>query len=207
MSHLRPTSDRPGHRTGPGSVRRAGPTFLAGVVLLTGCGVPVETSPRPVDPPPGVLQATTSPAPLPTRPGSVAQRLYLVRDNLLVPVVRRVPVPLSAAALLDLLLAGPDDTEQRSGLTSALTGPDSVLGLQVVSGEAMVDIGEGLSGTGRNDEILAFGQIVRTLTTHADVDRVTFRHDGDAVGIPRADGSLSRTPLTDADYADLLAPR
>jgi hypothetical protein len=177
---------------------------------LAGCGVTAEGSARPIDPPHNVRPPATSPpatSPPPTlRAGTVVERLYYVRDGWLVPVVRRLRFPLTAEAHLDLLLAGPTDAEQRAGLTSPVTGPDTVVGLRVRGREAVVDIGDGLAGTGRNDEILAFGQLVHTLTARADIDRVSFWHSGEHVGIPRADGSLSRAPLTAADYAELVSP-
>ncbi|WP_422774151.1 GerMN domain-containing protein [Plantactinospora sp. WMMC1484] len=174
--------------------------------LVVGCQVPVEETPRPIDSPPGVTVEATRPTPQPTRSGVVVERLYYLRDDKLVPVTRRLPDPLPVDAHLQLLLAGPAEVEQRAGLTSAVTGSDTVLGVEVADGEAVVEVGAGLAGTGRNDEILAFGQIVQTLTARPDVDRVTFRQGGEHLGIPRADGALSRAPLTTQDYSELTVP-
>lgn len=182
------------------------PMLLVVVVLamLTACGVPGEDTPRPIGPAPGARPVVTSPVPPLTQPGVVVERLYFVRDDRLVPVIRRLPTPSTVGAQLELLLAGPNDAEQRAGLTSAVTGTDTVAGVRVINDEALVDLGDGLAGAGRNDEILAYGQIVHTLTTRPDVERVTFLHDGEHLGIPRADGSLSRSPLIAEDYASLL---
>ncbi|MEQ4304278.1 GerMN domain-containing protein [Plantactinospora sp. B6F1] len=186
--------------------RRRVPPLLVLLALLAGCQVPTEETPRSIESPPGTVGTVTRPPPSPGPSGLAVERVYYVRDGKLVPVVRRLPAPLPATAHLDLLLAGPTDDEQHSGLTSSVTGPDTILGVRVAGGEATVEVGAGLAGTGRNDQILAFGQIVRTLTARPDVDRVTFEQDGEHLGIPRADGALSRAPLTAEDYSDLTAP-
>ncbi|GAB2948891.1 hypothetical protein GCM10027280_41900 [Micromonospora polyrhachis] len=183
----------------------AGVLTAAVLYALVGCGVPDEDTPRRVTPPRDILPATGTPATAPTQAGTVVERLYYVRDDRLVPVDRRLWTAPSAAAHLELLLAGPNNEEQDAGLSSALTGADPIVGLRIVGNEAIIDVGDSLAGAGRTDEILAFGQIVATLTTRPDIDRVTFRHNGDGLGIPRADGSLSRTPLTAGDYAALTS--
>jgi spore germination protein GerM len=181
------------------------PVLVGLVVALTGCGVPAEDEPRSVEPPRGVQRVTASPAPTVAQPGIFVERLYYLRGDQLVPVVRQLQVELTAQAHLDLLLAGPTDAEEAAGLTSAVTGSNAVTGLRVGDGAAEIDIGDGLAGTGRNDEILAFGQIVLTITTRPDVRQVTFVHNGESIGIPRADGSLSRSALTKSDYAALIS--
>ncbi|MFY1672119.1 GerMN domain-containing protein [Plantactinospora sp. WMMB334] len=188
--------------------RRVTPLLLLPVLLglVAGCQVPAEETPRSIDSPPGATGEATRATPQPTRSGLVVERLYYLRDDKLVPVTRRLPGPLPVEAHLELLLAGPAEAEQLAGLTSAVTGSDAVLGVEVSQGEAVVEVGAGLAGTGRNDEMLAFGQIVQTLTTRPDIDRVTFRQGGEHLGIPRADGALSRAPLTARDYSDLTVP-
>lgn len=184
-------------------------TTMAAVLslaALAGCGVSAEDAPRQVTPPRGPYQAVTSPAPPATESGGLAEQLYYVRDDALVAVTRRVRTPSAPQAQIQLLLNGPTGTERNAGLTSALTGASVITGVRVAVGEATVDVAEGLAGSGRNDEVLAFGQIVCTLTSRPDVDRVSFLHEGQRLGVPRADGSLSFGPLTAADYTRMTAP-
>lgn len=106
--------------------------------------------------------------------------------------------------MLDDLLAGPSSAELQDGLTSALT-TIQIDGMTVVQRRAAVQIGEPPGQAARSDEILAYGQIVCTLTSQgAEVGTVSFTSAGQALGVPRGDGSLSTEPLTIADYASLL---
>lgn len=176
--------------------------------MPAGCGVPVEDHARAVSPPPGprpVPAATdTTAASAPT--GQVEEVLYFVRDNRLVPVVRRVDVVSTVDAHLQHLLAGPRPKERDQGLTSALPGTVLAAVARQVGTRAEVDVRESGDETGRSDGVLAFGQIVQTLATRDDIDSVTFTRNGRPLGIPRADGSLTEQPLTAADYADLSVP-
>ncbi|MEV0134603.1 GerMN domain-containing protein [Dactylosporangium sp. NPDC050688] len=185
-------------------MRRAAAVVLAAVVGLTGCGVPDEDRPRPLDP---SLAIGSPPAQAATgsSTGSVVERLYLVRDQQLVAVERRVGATADVAALLADLVAGPNDAERNEGLSSALTGTDLIAGVRLVDGTAEVSF-RPQSG-GRTDDILAIGQIVCTLDARTDVDTVRFLLDGQVLKVPRADGSLTELPLTVADYRTLITER
>ncbi|MFF4875118.1 GerMN domain-containing protein [Micromonospora sp. NPDC000668] len=184
--------------------RHLAPLVLA--TLLAGCGVPAEDTPRRVHPPPGpfpapVPAATTAPA------GRFDETLCLVRDNHIVPVVRRVDRPFTPEEQLRHLLAGPTAGERNDDLASALPGAVNAAGATVTGTQArIVVVGPG-ADTGRSDEVLAFGQIVCTLTSRDDVNTVAFLRDGRPLGVPRADGSLSTEPLTRADYTPLINAR
>ncbi|MGC4866148.1 GerMN domain-containing protein [Micromonospora sp. DT53] len=184
--------------------RRLVPLTLA--VLLTGCGIPADDAPRTVPPPRGPLPSaapadTTAPA------GRAAETLCLVQDNRIVPVVRRVDHPPTIADQLRHLLAGPSGTERDSDLSSALPGAVNAAGATVTGKLALVSVDEPTHDGGRSDEVLAFGQIVCTLTSREDVTTVAFLRDGKALGVPRADGSLSSRPLTRGDFAPLISER
>jgi spore germination protein GerM len=190
-------------------LRRIPPVLAFAVLLLlvgpTGCGVPTEDSPRPIPPAetptvgPSAPDATTSATRL-------TEVLYLVRDEMLVAVSRPTDRPPTLDAQLDQLLAGPTAAERDTGLTSALTGLGGAVRVQPHGGNAVIDLGTRPDEAGRSDEVLAYGQLVCTLTLRPDVDTVSFRYNGQPVGVPRADGSLAQQPLTAADYADLIAP-
>ncbi|GAB3980746.1 GerMN domain-containing protein [Plantactinospora veratri] len=191
-----------------GSCRAAALTLLLAAVVA-GCGVPAEDTAREVEPPDGVAQAwatQTPPDPTPST-GAVPARLYLLRDGELVAVTRHVDAAPDVDELVDSLLAGPTDAEQRDGLTSALLGNDIVVGVQLSGGRATVELTDTLDETGRSDQILAFAQIVCTLAAKPGVTAVSFTRAGQPVGVPRADGSLSESPATAADYASLVSGR
>ncbi|WP_117669157.1 GerMN domain-containing protein [Micromonospora sp. MW-13] len=192
----------------PGLARRGVvPALLAGLlVLASACGVPAEDRPRAVEVPPGPFPSpATAGSTAPT--GRVTQTLCFVRDDRLVPVLRRVDRAPGADAQLRDLLAGPTAVERDVGLTSALPGAMSAAVADVVGGLARVTVGQTGDDTGRSDEVLAFGQIVCTLAARDDVTTVSFLRGGRPLGVPRADGSLSAQPLTAADYLSLTAVR
>ncbi|GAA2626405.1 hypothetical protein GCM10010399_67370 [Dactylosporangium fulvum] len=173
-------------------------------MLLSGCGVPTESGPRPLEPSVHVANPDTPTADTSLPPGAAVEKLYLVRGNQLVGVERRVDRPPTLERQLADLLAGPTEREQDGGYGSALAGTDFILGAQLESGTAVVTVG---GTTIRNDEVLAYGQVVCTLAARDDVDRVRFVQDGQPLEVPRADGSLTSDPLTSADYVTLMAVR
>ncbi|MDG4787832.1 GerMN domain-containing protein [Micromonospora sp. WMMD1102] len=177
-------------------------TVVTVLVALAGCGVRPEAVPRPVEPSASRLPPVTVPAASPN--GEVGERLYYVRDDRLVVVTRQVPTPSAPAALLTTLLTGPSEQERDAGLGTALTGVDPTTTVRLTGDTATVHVGDRLAEAGRTDEVLAFGQIVCTVVGHPAVNQVTFRHDSEPLGIPRADGSLSQAPLTCHDFGSLL---
>ncbi|MEU7919589.1 GerMN domain-containing protein [Micromonospora zamorensis] len=181
--------------------RRLAP--LALVLLLTGCGIPTDDGPRTVQPPRGPFHSSV-PADATAPAGHVVETLCLVRDNWIIPVVRRVDSVPSMADQLRHLLAGPTGEERDSDLTSALPGAVNAAGVTVTGTQALVAVDAPAVDAGRSDEVLAFGQIVCTLTSRDDVTTVAFLRDGRPLGVPRADGSLSADPLTRVAYAPLI---
>jgi hypothetical protein len=180
----------------------AAATFL----LVAGCGIPAEPQARKISPPPGAFPGIVqAPDDLPSA-GQAQTRLYMVRDRALVRVTRRAAEQPTVASLVRDLQAGPTLTERNDGLSSALPGTGVITGVRQVGRRAEVALGTALDTSGRSDEVVAFAQVVCTLTTHGDVDGVFFVRDGRRVAVPRADGSLSEGPLSTADYRELIVP-
>ncbi len=173
-------------------------------VLLAGCGVPTDDRPRAVEVPPGPFPTPGTATSAPT--GRFDEVLCFVREDRLVPVVRRLDTSSTVDQHLQHLLAGPNQAERDDRLSTALPGAVTVAGVRLAGTRAEVDVPEARDETGRNDEVLAFGQIVCTLTARDEVDSVSFLRGGQPLEVPRADGSLSQAPLTAADYTDLTRP-
>jgi spore germination protein GerM len=188
---------------GPAIRKGSAAAALALALAITGCGVETEERARRVNPPSGVAHAWATPTPPDAATGSVPERLYLVRGGGLVAVTRHVAAEPTAERLVGDLLAGPTPDERGDGVTSALR-PTDVSGVQVSGGRATVELAEMLDGSGRTDQVLAYAQLVCTLTALPGVTSVAFTHAGQPMGVPRADGSLSQAPATAADYAGLL---
>jgi hypothetical protein len=183
---------------------------VAFAFVLAGCGVPAERDPRPIEVDAmSSASETGTEAPragVGTASGPVEEVLYFVRDGRLVAVrrpVQRLPDPQTQ---LEHLVSGPTDAEHDQGLSSALTGLGITAKLRVEAVTAVVDLGVQPDSAGRSDEVLAYGQIVCTLTARPDIDSVSFHYDDEPVDVPRGDASLGRQPLTAVDYRPLLAP-
>ncbi|MGN9809363.1 GerMN domain-containing protein [Micromonospora sp. BQ11] len=180
--------------------------LLVLAALVAGCGIPTDDRPRTVQPPRGPFPSSaTADAAAPA--GPAVETLCLVRDGRIIPVVRRVDRSPTVEEQLRHLLAGPTTAERDTDLTSALPGAVNAAGATVTGTRAQVAVDEPDEAAGRSDDVLAFGQIVCTLTSRDDVTTVAFVRDGRPLGVPRADGSLSEQPLVRADYAPLIAPR
>ncbi|MEV4517625.1 GerMN domain-containing protein [Dactylosporangium sp. NPDC049525] len=187
-------------------MRRAAAVALAGLLLgmaVQGCGVPNESGPRPIEP--SLVIGSPPPQAAGNSAGPAVERLYLVRDEQLVAVERRVGSTADVSALLGDLVAGPTDAERDEGLSSALTGTDLIAGVRLVAGTAEVSFRP--QAGGRTDDILAIGQIVCTLDARTDVDTVRFLLNDEVLKVPRADGSLTELPLTTTDYRTLITDR
>lgn len=182
----------------------AGVAGLFVAALAAGCGVPVEDTAREVE-----QTGNTAPPPAPTpaaaASGPITEKLYLLSDGHLVAVERKVPTQPDAQQLLADLLAGPITAEQEAGYTSALTGTTAINSATDAAGSATVELSTALEGTGRSDDVLAFGQLVCTLSSRPDINQVMFTRQGQRVGVPRGNGALTEDPLTCSDYTNLLA--
>jgi sporulation and spore germination protein len=181
-------------------VRRTRAVLPLGLIflLLAACGVPVDDAPRDLGDPRAGSDASS---PAPDGFGAAVERLYLVREGMLVRVIRRVPAPRTPDDMLADLLAGPTVEERADGLGSALSTMN-VTGMSIVQRRATIAVG---SPGARSDEVLAYAQIVATLTSQgAEIGTVSFSAGGQPLGVPRADGVLSAAPLTIADYAELI---
>jgi hypothetical protein len=179
-------------------------TLFAVTLLLGGCGVPAQDEPHRVELPRRPLNETVTPtAAEPV--GEVAQVMCLVRDNRLVQSVRRVDTIPGPQRQLDQLVAGPTPAEQAQDLSTALA--TTALTVTVPSpAVAAVEVGETDESASRSDEVLAYGQIVCTLTSRADIAVVSFRRAGRPLQVPRGDLTLTSDPLRAADYRSLIGP-
>lgn len=179
---------------------------LTGIVAVTlllaagGCGVPLDDHPRDGDDPRRPYRAGA-----PRDGGGTAiERLCFIRDTRLVRTERKLPLAPTAQQQLDDLLTGPTAEESTDGITSALPGTAPTAILTLTAGRAVVEVGDRSDHGVRSDEVLAFGQLVCTLTSRPEVGTITFTSQGMPLGVPRANGSLTNGPLTIADYATLI---
>lgn len=179
-----------------------------GVVLVAGCGAPDHS---PVVTITKVPYDLTSPskgsAASPDPRGTARPYVYLVRDDVLVPVkARSAPATLPAAAVTDVLAQlaeGPSESERADGLSTAL-GPGTSIRLQAVTrGVATVDLSPGDQVPAASRVPLAVAQVVLSVTSVPGVDEVLVTRDGKPVELPLPGGALTGAPVGARDYLPL----
>jgi len=190
----------------PPTTRAVTAAVLLGVTLASGCGVRSEPTARTVSDQDAPERLTPPPPSGGDDSGLSRERLFLVRDGVLVGVNRTTAQRKDATATLADLLAGPTTDERMKGLTTALPAEAGVLGVRLERDLALVTLSDQLSDSGRSDQVLALAQVVSTLDALPEVTAVRFLQGGLPLNVPRGDGVLATYPLTAADYAALRSP-
>lgn len=181
-------------------MRRVGSALVACGLLLGGCGIPSEGHPR------SVATIAVEETPLPSSGGALGRgvTVFLVDGKQLVPVRRALEPPVGAVALIDAIADGPTAEEQARGLRTALSSPPKITSATVDrTGHLRVDLARDPAEAGAAEQVLAFGQVVLSLTSLPSIRSVVFRVGGQPLQVPRGDGSLTTSPLTRQDYAQL----
>lgn len=189
---------------------------LAAVVLaasiVAGCGLPrggVET----VDDAAVPYHLLDDPSPSRQegaggQPSLTEPLVFWVDENgQLIPRTAPDSCPREGAELVDHLLselaAGPADEARDQGLGTALP-PESGLTLTDVQDEVAVVNIEPTSQIGAERLPIAIGQVVLTVTSAPDIDRVSLLSNGESVQIPVAGGALTDSPVAADDYASIV---
>ena len=169
------------------------------------CGIPTDDEARPIEseeiPLSIVVESTT---PLPTDPQTPTAQvdLYFLRGEVLVPAPIELPRPVRLDEVLNALLAGPDSANI-SDLGSVLTSRDEVASVRARGGVAIVELGDRFVDI--PSQTLALAQVVYTVTSRPGVGQVRFVLGGKRIEVPRADGSLTKDPVTRDDYSEFLS--
>lgn len=173
--------------------------------LLAGCGFPTQDSPQPI-------AGEEQPQPVTSdsaggQPAVEAITVWFIEDDILVPIVRRVPRPVDAASAVTTDAAGVTAAEGTRGLRSAIPDPAMVTGAEVTRGTAVVQLAAEFLDIPAGDQVLALGQLVFTLTDLRGIGRVRFEIDGDAVVVPLPSGDSTDSSVSRDDFASLTTPR
>lgn len=190
--------------------RLLAPSAAVLVLLVTGCGIPSESSPRGI-PSESISPSGSSPSPSPsTVPGPKQQvTIYLVQDNQPAPVMRLVTRSPGPNDLLEALLQGADELEKAESYRSVAFKGATADTRVPPNGVVTVQLPPLKDDTVQQptlDQILGYAQIVLTLTANDDVKGVVFVQDGAPIQPPDADGKISKEgqPVTAADYRKLV---
>lgn len=186
--------------------RRAALAILAILaVALTGCAVHPSDRAESVadDDVPYALLDPHAP-PVVAVPGGTAISVCLVAsDDHLVVGQRELD---RTPKLLDILrsLGAVTDQEAARGLGTALSSVELITDVTLAGGTATVHLADNATKNLAPDPLTGTAQIVCTLTNQPGVGLVRFEVSGNAVDVPRADGSLTGDPVTRDDYSALL---
>jgi spore germination protein GerM len=129
--------------------------------------------------------------------------IFLVQAEHLVSVRRSTPRR-DLVEALNLLLEGPTEAEFGAGIRSAISPQTTLHSARVEGDTAVVDLSGALVEVGGQEQILAVAQLVLTVTAVPGVEQVRFLLEGQAVEVPRADGTLTSEALRAPDYAGLV---
>lgn len=171
-------------------------------VAAVGCGIPLDSRPETID-----VEAVVSPeVGEPVLGDLSAVSMYLVRDEAVVPVTRDLPSPPDPQVVLDSLLGGVTEPEERANLRTAIPAGTSVIDITSDGPVLLIDLSREFASVGGEEEILAVAQIVLTATSIEGIDMVALELEGLPTGVPVASGALSVDPVGADDYESLVAP-
>lgn len=134
-------------------------------------------------------------------PGSEPVTLCFVQDHNLVAVQRQLASPVT---LPDVVRALAEPPQESANLRTAFGGETLVHDVQLQSGVVRVDLDPSVADLGGDNQLLAVGQLVCSLTARPGVGQVAFTLAGAPVDVPRADGTLTLNPVSRDDYASLM---
>ena len=138
--------------------------------------------------------------------GLVTYEVWFTRDESLFMVKRtQEATPRIGTAAMESLLTGPNTQEQAAAVGSQIPAGTQLLGLNVDSGIATVDLtSEFESGGGSASMNMRIAQVVYTLTQFPTVKGVLFQLDGQRVDVLGGEGVIVDQPVTRKNYRSLL---
>jgi hypothetical protein len=187
--------------------------LAAGAVVagaLAGCGAPTSATVEPLtDVPYNLMSPAPGATSAPTADPETRPLVFLVRDDVLVPVkapeVTGDSVTATVTATLARLAEGPGEEARDQGLSSAL-GPDVGIALKGMEGaRAVIDVQPGAQVPTAGRLPLAVGQIVLTVLSVPGVESVALTAGGEPIQAPLPGGELTDRPLVASDYLPLTA--
>jgi len=162
--------------------------------------------------PPSTIEPTTTTTPIDpsTTIASEDVTLYFISGAQLKGYPRPLAKPATTNQVINALQEGQPTGAAGVGIRSALptrTAAPLNVGPDDGSGIATIELPAGFFELiPQEDQLLAIGQIVLTITEVGGVGQVLFTQDGQPVGVPRKGGGFSdgNEPLARRDYEELL---
>jgi spore germination protein GerM len=132
--------------------------------------------------------------------------VYLEGPQHLATVSRIVPAPATPNNVLAALSRGPTSAEAADGLRSPISTAAPMSVQSVDGGLLTVDLAGAFANLAGRDQIAAVAQLLYTMTAVPGIEALEVSINGHMASVPTADGSLTKEPVTRADYASLAAP-
>ncbi len=179
---------------------------LVVLATLAGCGFPTQDSAHVVadsELPAGLRPSDTAVATtvLDTEPATV----WFVKDGRLVAARHQLAAPVTIELITLDLLAGPSAAEEAKGLRTATPDTAAVLQVSLTRGSAVVQLSDAFADIPANDQVLAIGQLVLTLTDFRGVGSVEFVRNDEPIAVPLPTGETSDAAVVRDDYISLTS--
>lgn len=188
---------------------RCGRMAVAAVVCAAGlaaCGVPGDDRPRQISTdgvPFGLLDPTTTTTPELPAEATTDIDVYMLQQDSLVPVGRRVAA-CTPRDVVNALLRGPTDSETNQ-YTSAIPEGTRLLDLEGPNeaGTVIVDLSKEFLAVEASQQRNSVAQVVLSLTLLPEVRDVRFRFGGERTDVPNGAGELTSEPLSRSSFRQM----
>lgn len=191
---------RTGRRGARASVPAALATVLLAAVLLVaaGCGVDVDTSPRPVRTEPSTTTTSAVPA-----GGKAPVVLYYVREGTLMPVIEEL-TDRGLDSTLTALLQPPVASSPDIGLGTSIPAGTELLGVERENGTLRINLSGAFDNVVGRSRQQAIGQMVLTATERSELSQVHFEVEGEPITVS-SPARGDRAVVGACDFQSLLA--
>lgn len=169
-------------------------------LAVVACGVPLDPVPEVVEGDVGAPDPEVEELEADDR---VAASLYLVDEGVIVPVTRNLPEPVNTITILESLLGGTTEPEERRGLRTSIPDGTQVLDLEQNDSTVRLDLSSDFAAVGGEEELLAVAQVVLSVTAVEGVEAVVFELEGVQTDVPLPNGALTDEPVSGSEYRGL----
>lgn len=203
-----------------------GATVAGVLILLSGCGVPLQSTAQPIPPDvlpsaapvtPSAEPSTSVTPPVPDEDDEPRLRLWFVQNEGLTAVESSLPLDTSPEFVMQALVVGPTDEQSADGLRTIAADPlsgqplaylvpadPSSMALPADDSMITLQLSPDFTALPPSEQVLLLGQLVLSLTG-AGASSVAFVDSaGAALAVPLPDGRVLDAPARAGDYGPLI---
>lgn len=173
-------------------------------LLLAACGVGVDAAPNVINKKsvPYGLERSAPPTTAATAPSAYVT-IYLLGSQRLVAVSRLVAAPVTVSTILRAIAAGPTAQQAAQGLASPVSSAAPLSFNHLLDTVATINVSSSFTTLAQKEQEVAVAQLVYAVTAFPGVQAIQIHIHGKRVEVPTDKGTLSKGPLTRADYTSL----